>query len=121
MNCQRFEDVVGDIAREQIIDAGERVEALGHGERCERCAQRLADERAMTIHLRSLAKEMKSAGAPERVEARLLAAFDEFALTQFPAPSVSAPPHPLHYFVGADAALVLNFFGLVPIPLFAPA
>src|SRR5258708_7507947 len=111
MNCQRFEDVVGDIAREQIIDAGERVEALGHGERCERCAQRLADERAMTIHLRSLAKEMKSAGAPERVEARLLAAFDEFALTQFPAPSVSARQHRVNYLIGAIAAVLLIVLG----------
>ena len=121
MNCQRFEDVVSDIAREQIIDAGARAEALGHGEHCERCAERLADERAMTIRLRGLAEEMKSEGAPERVETRLLAAFDEFALTQFPAPAVSARQHRVHYLIGAIAAVLLIVFGLFAIRWSAPA
>ncbi len=121
MNCQRFEDVVSDIAREQIIDAGARAEALGHGEHCKRCAERLADERAMTIHLHSLAEEMKSEGAPERVEARLLAAFDQFALTQFPAPAVSARQHRVHYLIGAIAAVLLIVFGLFAIRWSAPA
>src|SRR5258707_7198916 len=75
----------------------------------------------MTIHLRSLAKEMKSAGAPERVEARLLAAFDEFALTQFPAPSVSARQHRVNYLIGAIAAVLLIVLGLFAIRWSAPA
>jgi hypothetical protein len=85
MNCQKFEIVVNDIAREQIIDAGARVEALRHSDSCKRCAERLADERTITAKLRELAESMEAAGAPERVEARLLAAFNEFAPAQSPA------------------------------------
>jgi hypothetical protein len=121
MNCQRFEDVVNDIAREQIIDAAARAEALRHGHDCERCAERLEDERALTLHLRGLAENMEPAGAPERVEARLLAAFDEFALTQFPALPVAARQHRLHYLIGAIAAGLLIVFGLFSIHWSAPA
>ena len=115
MNCQRFEDVVNDIAREQIIDAAARVEALRHGEHCERCAGRLADERAITLNLRSLAENLETAGASERVEARLLVAFDELAMTQFPAYSAAARGRRLPYLIGAIAAVLLIVFGLLTV------
>jgi hypothetical protein len=115
MNCQRFEDVVNDIAREQIIDAGVRSEALKHSEHCERCGARLEDERAMTLDLRSLAEGVKSEGAPARVEARLLAEFDEFATMQFPALPLPARQYRIQYLVGALAAVLLIVFGLFAI------
>jgi hypothetical protein len=111
MNCQRFEDVVSDIAREQIIDAGTREEVLGHSDDCESCAGRLEDERSMTLSLRGLAENTESAGAPARVEARLLAAFDELAITQFPALPVSAGRYRRQYLIGAIAAGLLIVFG----------
>jgi hypothetical protein len=111
MNCQRFEGVVNDIAREQIIDAGAREAALRHSDGCEHCTERLADERAMTQHLRELAGEMEGSGAPARVEARLLAAFDELALIQF-APQVSARRYRARYLIGAIAAGLVIVFGL---------
>ena len=115
MNCQRFEDVVNDITREQIIDAGLRSEALTHSETCERCGVRLEDERAMTLHLRSLAESVKSAGAPARVEARLLAEFDEFSKEQFSAPPLPARQYRIQYLIGALAAVLLIVFGLFAI------
>src|SRR6266403_306778 len=115
MNCQRFEDVVNDIAREQIIDAGLRSEAIEHSERCERCGEKLEDQRAMTLQLHSLAENMKSAGAPARVEARLLAKFDEFAAVQFPAPLRAARHYQAQYVIGAIAAVLLIVFGLLAI------
>jgi hypothetical protein len=121
MNCQRFEDVVNDIAREQIIDAAARAEALRHSEGCERCTERLEDERALTLQLRGLAENMESAGAPERIEARLLAAFDEFAFTQFPALPAAARQHRLPYLIGAIAACLLIVLGLFSIHWSAPA
>ena len=34
MNCQSFENVVNDLAREQLIEAALREEALHHGDAC---------------------------------------------------------------------------------------
>jgi hypothetical protein len=121
MNCQRFEEVVNDIARERIIDAAARAEALSHGDKCERCAGRLEDERAITLQLRGLAENMESAGAPERVEERLLVAFDNFAPTQFPARVVLARHYRPQYVIGAIAAVLLMVFGIFAIHWSVPA
>src|SRR5258706_61089 len=115
MNCQRFEDVVNYIAREQRIDGRLRSEAIEHSERCERCGEKLEDQRAMTLHLLSLAENIKSSGAPARVEARLLAKFDEFATVQFPAPLRAARYYQARYVIGAIAAVLLIVFGLLAI------
>ena len=82
MNCQSFENIVNDLAREQLIEATLREEALHHSSVCATCAARLNDERSLTASLRSLALEMSSAGAPERVESFLLAAFNEQQLSR---------------------------------------
>lgn len=111
MNCQKFEDIVNDIAREQIIDAGAREAALRHSEGCEHCTARLEDDRALTLHLRGLAASMEGFDAPARVEARLLAAFDELALIHL-APQVSARRYRARYLIGAIAAGLLIVFGL---------
>jgi hypothetical protein len=121
MNCQRFEDVVSDIAREQIIDAGTREEVLRHSNDCEGCAGRLEDQRAITLSLRGLAENTASAGAPARVEERLLAAFDELPLVQFPALPVSAGRYRRQYLIGAIAAGLLMVFGLSAIRWRQPA
>src|SRR2546430_16931616 len=76
MNCQRFEGLVNDVAREQIMDAALQQEVLGHTGKCAACAARLNDERALTHQLRVVASTAKSISASEKVEARLLAAFD---------------------------------------------
>jgi hypothetical protein len=111
MNCQRFEDIVNDIAREQIIDAGARQEALSHRDECEHCTARLDDERALSLQLRGLAASTEGFDAPARIEARLLAAFDELALIKL-APQVSARRYRARYLIGAIAAGLLIVFGL---------
>src|SRR3989442_14180640 len=75
MNCQTFEGLVTDVAREQIMDAALQHEALRHTGKCAACAAKLNDERALTHQLRVVASTAKSISASERVEAQLLAAF----------------------------------------------
>ena len=75
MNCQRFENVVSELARGRMMAAEQRGEALEHSKTCERCAARLRDEEMLTRGLQSLATEMESIGAPAAVENRLMEAF----------------------------------------------
>src|SRR6266436_7031395 len=109
MNCQRFEGLVNDVAREQIMDAALQHDALRHTGKCAACAARLNDERALTEQLRDLGLTTKSISAAERVEARLLAAFDA-------QPIVSAQPMRLasgtRYWLAAIAAVLLIVCGL---------
>src|SRR5882762_2766716 len=107
MNCQNFEDVVDEIAREQIIDVNARAEALRHSDDCESCAARLKDERRITLSLHGLAENTASAGAPARVEECLLAAFDELGLLQLPDLPLSTERYRRRYLIGAIAAGLL--------------
>lgn len=75
MNCQKFETVVNDLARDQIMDAAARQEALAHAALCATCDARFADENVLTTGLRRLAAEDAGRKAPVQIEARLLAAF----------------------------------------------
>ncbi|HEV2860423.1 MAG TPA: hypothetical protein VGX48_05395 [Pyrinomonadaceae bacterium] len=75
MNCQDFEQLIGDLARRRPLDAGARRGADSHEQECARCAARLADERALSAGLKALAATMKESEAPARVEGALLAAF----------------------------------------------
>jgi hypothetical protein len=77
MNCQRFEQVVSELARSQMMEAEARSEALAHSEECERCAVRLRDEDTLTNGLQLLAAEMESVEAPAAIELKLLEAFRE--------------------------------------------
>ena len=75
MNCQRFENVVSELARGRMMAAEQRHEALAHSETCEKCAARLRDEEMLTRGLQSLAAEMETLGAPAAIEGNLLEAF----------------------------------------------
>jgi hypothetical protein len=77
MNCQEFENVIIDLARNQMMDAALRESGLAHTETCARCAARIADERALTAGLRALAARDENIDAPPRIEAVLRAAFRE--------------------------------------------
>src|SRR5437867_9396543 len=108
MNCQRFEDVVIDVAREQIMDAALQHEALRHGRECAACAGRLNDERALTHQLSELALKTKSVSVYETIEAQLLRAFDSqtFVAMQ-PTRHISG-----RYWPAAIAAVILIACGL---------
>src|SRR5215217_5056724 len=75
MNCQKFETVVSELARGQMMAAEQRTEALAHSDVCDDCAARLGDEQMLTLGLLSLAAEMESLEAPPAIEAKLLEAF----------------------------------------------
>ena len=75
MNCQKFESVVSELARGQMMAAELRGEALAHSDTCEDCATRLRDEEMLTRGLHSLAVEMESLEAPALIEANVLMAF----------------------------------------------
>jgi hypothetical protein len=77
MNCKNFEAVISDLAREQMLEAHAREDALSHVEECEDCATMLEDERALTRGLRSLAASMEQSEAPAALEASLVAKFRE--------------------------------------------
>ena len=111
MNCQRFEEIVSDIAREQILDASVRSDALAHGHGCGPCAIRLEDELAITDRLRKFAVKFDSIGAPPRVEAQVLAAFDDDTLKELQ-PAIMSRQRYWISAISAIAALVLVVFAL---------
>ena len=76
MNCQKLEEVVNDIAREQLMDVGLREQALAHTRECVQCGRRLEDELSLTSRLHGLAAAIGSIDPPETLPARLLAEFD---------------------------------------------
>jgi len=109
MNCQRFDEVINDVAREQIMDATLRHEAFRHIRECSTCAARLNDEQALTHQLRDFALTTKSMSAPERVGAHLLEAFDsQSEVRRQPIRRASGS----RYWLAAVAALVLVVCGL---------
>jgi len=75
MNCQRFENVVSELARGQMMAVEQRGAALAHSNACEDCAMRLRNEEMLTRGLQSLAAEMAPLAAPDSVEIKLLEAF----------------------------------------------
>ena len=108
MNCQRFEELVNDIAREQMLDVSVRGEALAHGSECEHCALRLEDELAITLRLRNFAGNFESVSAPAQVETQLLAAFEQRGLVGSRPPAMSRKA----YWIAAIAAMLLIVFAL---------
>ena len=106
MNCQYFESLVNDLARQQMIDVELRADALAHSSACASCATRLADERMLTSGLRALAVETKAFSAPARVETQLLAALRNRQASQRQARSTR-----WGYFAAAAAAVVLMLAG----------
>ena len=108
MNCQNFESMVNELARQQMMEATVREEALAHTDECEACALRLADQRSLTQHLRALASEMSGVEAPSRMEDELLAAFRKNKFTQ---PRRSAN-YAWRYWATAAAAMLLIVIGI---------
>jgi len=103
MNCQKFESVVSELARGQMMAAELRGEALAHSDACDDCAMRLRDEEMLTRGLHSLAAEMESLEAPAMIEANLLMAF-RARQAVVPVPVVGRHSA---YWVAAIAAMLL--------------
>lgn len=77
MNCERFQSVVADLAREVIMDVSDRAAVRAHLDNCADCAGRLQTERDLTAALRGLVGQMKDLAAPDQLEEKMLTAFRE--------------------------------------------
>lgn len=110
MNCQRFENVVSELARGQMMAAEQRGEALAHSETCEQCAARLRDEEMLTRGLQSLAAEMEPLGAPAAVESKL---FEAFRNRHVVTPIAVSRRSNSRYWAAAIAAMLLIAISLV--------
>ena len=109
MNCQRFEIVVSELARGQMMAAEQRGEALAHSDVCEDCATRLRDEEMLTRGLRSLAAEMEPFAASGEVETKLLAAFRSRQVVT----PIAARQSSSRYWLAAVAAVLLIVMSVI--------
>jgi len=109
MNCQKFEEVVSELARGQMMDADLQTEALDHVAECRQCMLRLSHEENLSRGFATVKREMATLEAPGAVEARLLAAFQT--------PSVAQPGftrrNNSRYWLTAVAALLLIVLGVM--------
>jgi hypothetical protein len=109
MNCQTFENVINELARDQMMETGVREQAIAHVAECEVCALRLKRERMLTVELRALATKMRSTKASGHLEEELVAAFRNRETWQ----KISRPAHSRAYLVAAVAAFLVIVFGMV--------
>ncbi|MGA9994969.1 MAG: hypothetical protein WBP93_06125 [Pyrinomonadaceae bacterium] len=113
MNCKNFENVINDLARNQMMDVMARESALEHAKDCTQCAARLADEETLTLGLRTLSMQSANVEAPAKVEAALLAAFRApekvFLLSAHPKQSAKSMGHLWKWAAAVAAAVVLAF------------
>ena len=111
MNCQTFEALITDLARDGLQDETMRLRALDHSGSCSRCAARLADERALTALLKHARADGGDASA--HVETAILSAFRSRWIRVTPA----AAPQPVRRTLSSAywsiaAALVITVIGV---------
>ncbi len=75
MNCQDFEITILGMARSQLLDASARRQTLAHIAECAACADRLAEQQALTAAVNATAKNLRYEEASAHVEQSLRAAF----------------------------------------------
>jgi hypothetical protein len=78
MNCQNFESVVDELARDQIMEAAIRGQAMAHSASCEACSLRLREERGLTEGLREMASMMEQEVASNTIETKLAVEFRNY-------------------------------------------
>ena len=111
MNCERFQTIVNDLARDLMMEATDRTAALQHADECHSCAVNLEEEISLTAGLRTLAHEMEKVVAPLQLEQTLLAAFRDRSNRQpVVVPFVSSRKK--RYWAAAIAAALLIVFGI---------
>lgn len=75
MNCQSFEMLVNELARDQMMEASLKGQALEHSAGCKPCSLRFDEERELNDQLRELSVAMRSLGSSTDFEAQLRAEF----------------------------------------------
>lgn len=104
MNCQKFEEVVGELARGHMMETYVRSTALGHVEECDKCGQRLRDEQSLTRGLRLVSHHMASMSPSGEIETRLQAAMRE---THVQPPAIAAVVRRRAYWLAVAAAILV--------------
>ncbi len=104
MNCQKFEQVVGDLVRSRMMEAEVRTEALAHSEGCGVCLARLRDEETLTRGLQLLATDMETLSASPEMELKLR---EEFRSRNSVVPLASRSARPRYWWWAAVAAVLL--------------
>lgn len=72
MNCAEFENIVVAVARNEVIDATQRMQGLAHVDACLRCARRLVMERILSDTVAGAIAEDTGKQAPAYVHKMLL-------------------------------------------------
>ena len=75
MNCQSFESMVNDLARDQVMETTVREQAAVHSASCEMCLVRLREEQNLTRALHEFSALVQAEATPDGVEPKLLAEF----------------------------------------------
>src|SRR5262249_14384017 len=109
MNCQDFEAIIIEIARDRPMDAVARERGLEHIHRCAPCAMLLVEERALSRDLHALSAHVAAEEIPARIETALLSAFRQQAAAPIASPAGSIRRR---RWLLAVAALALLTFGL---------
>jgi len=110
MNCQTFSELASDLARDQMMDAATRVQALAHSDDCVSCAVQLSAQQHLTSNLRELVAATKDEIASPVVWERLNAAFNSRRLTH-----AKSNRRRGIYAAGAIAAMLILALGLVQV------
>jgi hypothetical protein len=75
MNCQDFETTMISMARAQLLEATACRQAIAHIAQCPACADKLAEQQALTAAVRATAKSLRDEEASAHIEQSLRAAF----------------------------------------------
>ena len=75
MNCQQFDQIVVDLARDVSVEGGTWQGAVDHARSCPRCAVRLSDQRKLAVALRAISAAASNEQASPSVEDSLLRTF----------------------------------------------
>ena len=110
MNCQTFSELAGDIARDQMMDAAVRAQALAHADDCVSCAIQLKAQHQLTSNLRELVAATKDETASPVVWEHLSEAFDSRTVTH-----LRSNRRRGIYVAGAIAAMLILIPILVPV------
>lgn len=74
MNCEGFQELIDDLARDATLDETVLHDALAHADSCQSCDALLEESESLTRTLDALARQESSSQAPARVEQELLQA-----------------------------------------------
>jgi hypothetical protein len=110
MNCEKFQTIAPELAREQMMEAADRAAALQHAGACRSCATVLKDERSLTAGFNALRAEAKEIAAPSSMEAKMMAAFRERQQAK-PITSIRTRRANVRYWAAAIAAMVILTLG----------